>query len=313
MVRSDLRARVEGILSVHARLLREFAVYLRGERNFSELTIKAYTEDIGQFFEYIEKFNRKIDKVDRLLLRVYIASLSEKKYSRSTIIRKISSLRSFYKFLLKSNKIKNNPCFSIPLPKKEKLLPQFLDESEITKILDLPVEDNFNNIRDKAILETLYSCGLRISELVNLNYNDVDFFSEMVRVYGKGSKERLVPIGGKAIAAIKKYLPFREEVIKKRHRSGGAIALFINKYGERLSTRYVRKIVDKYIRLASIKKKISPHVLRHTFATHMLNAGCDLRAIQEMLGHVSLSTTQIYTHVSLSKIKKEYERAHPRA
>jgi len=301
------------ILPAHARLLKEFVTYLRGERNFSELTIKAYMEDIMQFFEYVEKFNKKVEKVDRLFLRVYIASFSENKYSRSTIIRKISSLRSFYKFLLRSNKIKNNPCSSISLPKKEKLLPQFLEESEVAKILDLPVENNFNNLRDKAILETLYSCGLRISELVNLNYNDIDFFSEMIHVYGKGSKERLVPIGEKAIIAIKRYLPFREEVIKRRHKSGDTLALFVNKYGERLSTRYVRRIVDKYIQLASIKKKISPHVLRHTFATHMLNAGCDLRAIQEMLGHTSLATTQVYTHVSLDKIKKEYRRAHPRA
>jgi site-specific recombinase XerD len=213
-------------------------------------------------------------------------------------------LRTFFKFLSREGYIKTNPATLLLTPKLDKRLPQFLTEDEINKLLDSPSKDDISGLRDRAIMETFYSTGMRISELVGLNLEDVDFISGVVKVRGKGKKERLLPIGEKALTALRHYLDKRKEKTKE---------IFLNKSGTRITDRGVRDILEKYIKLTSLKENISPHTLRHTFATHLLNHGADLRSVQELLGHVNLSTTQIYTHLSTERLKNIYDKTHPRA
>jgi integrase/recombinase XerC len=244
-------------------------------------------------------------------IRRFMTSLSEKQYCKSTTARKLATLRSFYKFLVKRNYVPSNPVTSIKTPKQDKRLPRFLEFEEVQRLLNTPQGDNWLGARDHAILETLYSTGMRVSELVGLNLEDVDFLGEVIHVRGKGKKERIAPIGSKALQAIQQYIEYRN----KRMQNDGSFdtkVLFANKHGKRLSTRSVRRKMDKYLRQAGLDPAISPHTLRHSFATHMLNNGADLRSVQELLGHQSLSTTQIYTHVTTNKMKQVYDGAHPR-
>ena len=237
--------------------------------------------------------------------------LNEKQYSKVTVARKLATLRSFYKFLVKRNQISSNPVGVLRTPKQEKKLPRFLEYEEVRKLLETPPVNNWLGARDRAIFETLYSTGIRVSELVGLNMDDIDFLGEAVHVRGKGKKERIAPIGSSALQAIQHYLEFRS----KREQSNSNFdpkVLFVNKHGRRLSTRSVRRKMDKYLKLAGLDPSISPHTLRHSFATHMLNNGADLRSIQELLGHQSLSTTQIYTHLKTSQLKEVYQSTHPR-
>lgn len=292
-------------------LLRRFLLYLRSEKNFSPHSLKSYENDIKQFFAFLKKRKCSSLEIERPFARLYLAELSQH-YHRNSVIRKISSLRSFYKHLVREKIISSNPLVYLTIPKKEKSLPRYLEEKEMLKLLDsIPMVD-FYSLRDRAILETLYSTGMRIAELEGLNIEDVDFFSGMVKVLGKGSKERIIPIGEKALNILRNYLSKRED-LATRYINADRHAFFINRYGRRLSGRYVCKLVNKYIKMINLQKKVSPHVFRHSFATHLLNAGCDLRAVQEMLGHTSLKTTQVYTHVSLAQTRKVYEKFHPRA
>ena len=284
------------------RYIDKFITYLDVEKNYSHHTTLNYAIDLREFAAFTG--STALEKIDYLFLRRFLAHLRTKEYLPRTLTRKLSTLRSFFKFLHREGHIKNNPATLLMSPKREKLLPKFLTEEEAAQFVETPVSDKIMGKRDRAILETLYSTGIRVSELVGLNTEQVDLISNIVKVAGKGKKERLVPIGSKAIDAIRDYLDSR---------SRQASAVFLNKNGTRLSTRSVCTIVHKYIKLMSTSHDISPHVLRHTFATHLLNRGADLRSVQELLGHVNLSTTQIYTHVTTDRLKKVYDQAHPRA
>jgi tyrosine recombinase XerC len=284
------------------RYIEKFIRYLEIEKNYSPHTALNYRLDLEGFARFLAEV--PLEKVDYLALRKYLAALKEHNDSSRTIARHLSSLRSFFKFLVREGYLKQNPILSLASPKLEKHLPQFLTEEEINRLLDTAASENELGLRDKAILETFYSTGMRISELVGLALSDVDFISGVVKVLGKGKKERIVPIGEHAIMAMRKYL-------EKRKKQSDT--LFLNKNGRRITDRGVRGIVAKYLRLASIKEGISPHTLRHSFATHLLDRGADLRSVQELLGHVNLATTQIYTHLTTEKLKRVYDQAHPRA
>ena len=284
------------------RYLEKFLSYLEIEKNYSKYTLINYKIDLTEFFGFIGEL--PIERVDYPVLRRYLAKIREKDHKPRTIARKLSSLRSLLKFLNREGYIKNNPSRLLTTPKLDKTLPQFLTEEEIKKFVESPAMDKEAGLRDRAILETLYSTGIRVSELVGLNLEQVDFISNIVKVAGKGKKERLVPIGNHALTAIREYIE------KRKYKTD---VLFLNKNGTRLTTRSVCNITDKYIRLTGLRSKLSPHALRHSFATHLLNRGADLRSVQELLGHVNLSTTQIYTHMTTEKLRSVYEKAHPRA
>jgi integrase/recombinase XerC len=249
--------------------------------------------------------------VDTLIIRQFLNYLAGHDYSKATVARKLATLRSFYKFCVKRGHIASNPVSAIRTPKQEKRLPKFLSNDEVKSLLGAPDDSGLLGARDRAMLETLYSTGIRVSELVGLNIDDVDFLGEALTVRGKGRKERITPIGPTALSAIRKYIELRQ----RDNRSGAfdQQAMFVNKHGQRLSTRSVRRKLDKYLAQQGLDLSISPHTLRHTFATHMLNAGADLRSVQELLGHQSISTTQIYTHLTTNRLKEVYDRAHPRA
>lgn len=324
--------------------IQKFLDYLKFERRFSEHTAKCYGADLTQYGEFLigssdsgppdaelvspaqqhdslatAVATQAKPKVDQLLLsagtdvvRAYLAFLNEKQYSKATIARKLATLRSFYKFLVKRNQVTSNPVIAVRTPKQDKKLPRFLEYEEVKKLLDTPPQDNWLGARDRAILETLYSTGIRVSELVALNMDDIDFLGEIVHIRGKGKKERIAPIGSSALQVIQHYMEFRNKRAQNNDNFDSRV-LFVNKHGKRLSTRSVRRKMDKYLKMAGLDPAISPHTLRHSFATHMLNNGADLRSVQELLGHQSLSTTQIYTHLTTTKLKDVYENAHPRS
>ncbi len=302
-------------------IVQDFLNYLNFERRFSGHTANCYCADLTQFAGFLVSRSEQVPqtpqpvhepganelttavatqtkpKTDQLLLtvdsntvRAYLSVLNEKQYSKATIARKLATLRSFYKFLVKRNHVSSNPVTPIRTPKQEKKLPHFLEYEEVKKLLETPPMDNWLGARDRAILETLYSTGMRVSELVALNMDDIDFLGEVVHVRGKGKKERIAPISSSALRIIQHYIEFRN----KRAQSNANFdtkVLFLNKHGKRLSTRSVRRKMDKYLKIAGLDPSISPHTLRHSFATHMLNNGADLRSVQELLGHQSLSTT----------------------
>ena len=284
----------------------QFLLYLQGEKNASPHTVKNYGVDLAEFI--IVTGEKTAREVDYIAIRKFLAHLKEKGYSKSTISRKLACLRSFFKFLTRENVVANNPAVGIATPKREKKLPSFLEVQEIENILDAAAGASLSSKRDKALLETLYSSGIRVSELVGLNMEDTDVLGGVLRIRGKGKKERMVPIGRKAQEAIREYMEKRGNDYGK---AGGA--LFLNKNSTRLTDRSVRRILIKYVRKTSLHKDVSPHTLRHSFATHLLDRGADLRSVQELLGHESLSTTQIYTHVTTKRLKEVYEKVHPRA
>ncbi|MBN2190869.1 MAG: tyrosine recombinase XerC [Candidatus Aureabacteria bacterium] len=294
----------------------QFLNYLKVEKDASSHTIRNYRNDLLQFVEFISDKNYsvldRLNEIDHITIRNFLANIKDKNYSRSTIVRKIAALRSFFRYMLREGLIKANPAVGMIMPKKDRKLPNFLDMKEIGRLLEAPAVDTLDGLRDRAILEILYSSGIRVSELVGLNTGNVDLIGEVLKVKGKGKKERLVPIGSVAVNILNEYINKRKKGDYKGRRADFN-AVFLNKYGQRITDRSVRRIVDKYIQGAALEHKISPHVLRHTFATHMLDAGADLRSVQELLGHSSLSTTQIYTHVTTEKLKKVYDKAHPRA
>lgn len=259
----------------------------------------------------VETVRQKLLMVDANQIRAFLSFLTEREYSKATAARKLATLRSFYKFCLRRSLIQVNPVATIRTPKQEKRLPKFLDIEAIKKLLCTPDDTTLLGARDRAMLETMYSTGVRVSELVALNANDLDKQSGHLRVRGKGRKERITPIGPTAIAAIGRYLAMRSS--DPRNATFNQEAMFVNKHGQRLSTRSVRRKLDKYLSMAGLDSSISPHTLRHTFATHMLNNGADLRSVQELLGHQSISTTQVYTHVTTAQLKRDYDNSHPRA
>ena len=288
------------------RYVDKFMNYLTVEKNASRHTITNYRIDLDSFGAFLG--DKDVSVVNHLMLRRFLAEMRTKNFSKKTIARKLASLRSFFRFLFREGHIKSNPTTILSTPKLDKKLPVFLDVNKAAKLVQSPSVDDAPGMRDRAILETLYSTGIRVSELVGLDLDDIDFISAVIKVFGKGSKERIVPIGEPALAALRKYTEDREE-----NRTKDRNAVFLNKSGRRLTDRSIRRIVDKYIRLCGIAEHISPHSLRHSFATHLLDRGADLRSVQELLGHKNLSTTQIYTHVTMERMKAVYDKAHPRA
>ncbi len=284
------------------RYIDKFLRYLEIEKNYSNHTLVNYKLDLNDFMAFLGQ--AQVESVDYLFLRKYLASLKEKQLSSRSMGRHLSALRSFFRFLTREGYIKNNPTLTISSPKQEKHLPVFMTEEQVSKLIDTVLPKDERGLRDKAVLETFYSTGMRISELVGINLEDIDFIGGIIKVRGKGKKERIVPVGDKAVLAIRNYLDKR----KKKSE-----VLFLNKNGTRITTRGVRNVVFKYIHLAGLNQGISAHTLRHSFATHLLNRGADLRSVQELLGHANLSTTQIYTHLTTERLKSIYDKAHPRA
>lgn len=283
----------------------KFINYIEIEKNYSAHTCKNYRRDLEEFRDFLEKSGAEdIQNIDYFVLRKYLSFLNKKKLGKRTISRKISTLKSFFKLLLREKALKSNPASSLIYPRLDKPLPKFLTEAQVLKVLELPDTKKVLGLRDKAILEFLYSTGARVSEAVSLKKEDVDLIGGTVKVVGKGRKERLLPLGEPAVASLRDYLKKRNDNQK---------ALFLNKNGKPLGDRGVRSILSSYIKKAAFLFKVSPHMFRHSFATHLLDHGADLRSVQELLGHSSISTTQVYTHVSLDSLKKVYQKTHPRA
>ncbi len=284
------------------KYLEKFLSYLEVEKNYSQHTLLNYKIDLEEFLVFLTEV--PLEKVNYTTLRRFLAQMRTKNLKPRSVARKLSSLRSFFRYLQREKIVSTNPASLLVTPKLDKPLPHFLSEQEATQIIESPSTDKISNLRDKAIFETLYSTGIRVSELVGLDLEDVDFIGNIIRVMGKGRKERLVPIGDKALEAIKEYTE------KRSHQKE---TLFLNKSGTRLTARSVCNIINKYVLKEAMVQHVTPHMFRHSFATHLLNHGADLRSVQELLGHVNLSTTQIYTHLTTDKLKKVYDQAHPHA
>ena len=285
------------------QLIDKFLEYLKVEKNFSKNTTVNYAVDLKQFFEFCRE-KEDIYKITGINIREFVVELTLKKYGKASIERKLATLKSFFFYLKKESIVLIDPTGNVIFPKKDKKLPRFLEALEMGRFLDSITGDKEEDDRDRAILELLYSTGIRVSELTGLNKESVDLTNGLVRVFGKGSKERIVPIGDRAKEALKTYLAKKSVETKE---------LFINRKKKRLDTRTIRHILDKWSKSSKLGKHISPHSIRHSFATHLLDAGADLRSVQELLGHANLSTTQIYTHVTREKLKSVYDKAHPRA
>lgn len=296
-------------------LIDKFILYGKTQIFFSPHTERAYRSDLKQFIYFVKNNNLKnIDEIDSIIVRKYISYISSLNLERNSIIRKISAVRSFINYLYENKFIKSNPFDIVSVPKKYRTLPSFLTEAEIVKLIDENRPDkvrikekNYKFAeRDFALLLLLYSTGIRRSEAVGINIGDIDFLSGFITIYGKGRKERMVPIGDMAIKAIKNYLDTRTD-------KGPGLPLFVNAYNKRLSSTSIFLILKKMAKRARFTRNIKPHMFRHSFATHLLNNGCDIRAVSEMLGHSSLNTTQIYTHISIEKLRDIYNKCHPRA
>ena len=299
------------------QVFNRYITYLEVERNASPYTVRNYTTDlvgsknIKGFFAFLkEKGLKSLDEADRAILRDYLVYLMDQGIAKASIARKLSAIRSFCRYLLREGMMSTNPIADTSSPKLDKRLPSFLTTAEITRLLEAPDSATPQGRRDRAFMELLYASGLRVSELVSLTLEQVDLGTREIRVLGKGSKERMVLMGKPAARAITAYLDEgRHELLGNKRNS----ALFLNRYGGRLTERSVQSILQEYANIAGIGKRVHPHMLRHTFATHLLDGGADLRVVQELLGHASLSSTQIYTHVSKSQARKVYLSAHPMA
>lgn len=312
--------------------IEHFVQYLEGEKNASEHTISNYLVDIRQFCEIVWGADAqppyKWKEADRFTARRFLVFFQKLELAPATTGRKLSALRSFYKFLLREEYVQQNPFSGLSLPKKGNYLPQILSVAEVGKLLDAPARFNeqqpsgnpkqklwreYMVARDSAILELLYSTGMRINELARLPEESIDLLSGVARVRGKGKKERLCPLGSPAIRALIKNLQLRENVWLLEGRKDVRSPVFLNKDGGSISARSIERMMKKYVLFCGLNAELTPHSLRHSFATHLLDAGADLRSVQELLGHASLSTTQIYTHVSIERLKEVYQRAHPKA
>ncbi len=291
--------------------LRKFLDFLRYERNASPHTIASYRRDLVQLQSYLDKRKIALKALDNITLRGFLSSLFQRGNKKSTVARKLASTRSFLQFCLQKGWLEDNPARVVATPKQGKNVPSFLSEEEMTHFLDLPTKPKKAlDYRDKALLELLYATGIRVGELVGMNVEDVNFNQRLIRVRGKGKKERLLPFGRKAAVSLRDYLSWRKLINQGRIEEE---ALFLNFRGRRLSSRSVERIVDKYLQRAALCRKISPHSLRHSFASHLLSRGADLRVIQELLGHESLATTQKYTHIDLKQLLEVYRKSHPRS
>lgn len=288
----------------------EYVKYLKYEKNASTHTIASYQRDLFQFQDFLQENKITLVDIDNVAIRSFLATLYGKQEKKSTIARKLAAIRSFFQFCIRRKWLSDNPAKVVSTPKQDKPVPSFLSEEEMEDFLDLPTSNKPLSLRDKAVLELLYATGLRVSELVGLNLADINNEERLIRVKGKGKKERLVPFGHIAQNNLSAYLRCRPLIHKGRI---DELALFLNYRGERLSSRSVERIVNSALRRTALKRNISPHSLRHSFASHLLSRGADLRAIQELLGHESLATTQKYTHLDLKHLLDVYKKSHPRS
>lgn len=299
-----------------ADYLEEFLVHLTAEKRVSRHTLEGYSLDIRQFHEILEKIEPgcSILSVNSGHLRAYLKQLETLGYSKRSVARKQSCVRSFFRFLVRLGAVGANPALEMKTPKLEKRLPVFLDEPDAKTLMETARENTPLCLRDRAILEMLYGSGLRVSEVCRLNTGDIDYSLGLVQVMGKGGKERAVPVGSEALEALAHYLRSGRAILARAAtRKPDRKALFLNAKGQRLSVRGIQRVVDKHATAFNGLRRVTPHTLRHSFATHLMNGGADLRSLQEMLGHASVSTTQIYTHVSQRRLREVYDRAHPRA
>jgi len=293
-----------------------FLDYIKSQRGYSHNTVRNYEIDLKQFFDFLKNNNIKaedLNTIDFRVIRSYLGGLY-KQYKKTTISRKLSAIRSFFYYMERNGLNDGNPAAEISSPKQGNYIPEYLNVDDMFRLLEIPKSETALEKRNLSIIELLYSCGIRVSELTGLNVADIDFEQHLIRVIGKGNKERIVPVGKKALNAIRNYLKSTHDLRKKvtnADQSDG-VPLFLNNRGGRLSSRSVGTIIKKYVTECGLVSGITPHSLRHTFATHLLDSGADLRSVQEMLGHVSLSTTQKYTHVTLDKLMAVYDKAHPR-
>ena len=286
------------------KYLFDFLHYLKQEKNASPQTVRSYCSDLEQLFDFLN--DTDLAAVDHQRLRQFIAHLIRLNVKKSSIARKLSSVRAFFAYLNRIEIVANNPARLLATPRQEKRLPAVLTVDDALRLIKAPHEMAETELRDRAVLETLYSTGIRASELVGIDHEDINRHDNLIRIRGKGRKERIVPVGSTAMNAIDAYLACRSRPAKMQ-------AIFINKSGKRLTARTVQRILENYRKKLGLPQNVSPHTLRHSFATHMLESGADLRAIQELLGHASLSTTQRYTHVNIDGLMETYDRAHPRA
>lgn len=291
-----------------------FLRYLKNERNSSEMTTKSYHEDFQSFLDYLTDRVGSVPpatEIDIPVLRGYVQYLHECQYARTTIARRLACLRSFFRFTTREGLTATNPAKALRTPRVGRKLPHFLTNEQIVQLLEAPPANSIAGMRDRAMLETLYSAGLRVAELVGLDVRSWDRSANILRVFGKGKKERIAPIGKHAAKALSRWIEVR--VPSPKVKAKDADAMFLNKFGTRLTTRSVGRMLELYLQQTGLDQITSPHTLRHTFATHMLDGGADLRSVQELLGHKSLTTTQIYTHVSTRRMRETYEHAHPHA
>lgn len=305
------------VTSTAHELVDRFLDHLRSARDFSEHTQRGYAGDLAGFLDFLERRGETAafpGGLTRTTVRAYLVALVEEGYSKRSAARKLSSLRSFFGYLLRTALLKSNPADGVRAPRLEKPLPRFLEVEEVGRLLAAAAGGDLWSLRDRAILETLYGAGLRVSELVGLDEGDLDLSGGLVHARGKGRKERLTPLGASATAALQRYLGSRRTwALGRLPPAAGRPPVFINRHGERLDVRSVRRLLDKYRAVAGIAHEISPHTLRHSFATHLLDRGADLRIVQDLLGHASLASTQVYTHLTAERLKAAYEKAHPRA
>ncbi|MGA3243827.1 MAG: site-specific tyrosine recombinase/integron integrase [Bacteroidota bacterium] len=303
----------EGCVGMHTSV-RSFLEYLEVERNYSANTIRSYEADLHQFVTYLDSNHiHSLDDVRKPLLRSYLSSLLEAGLAKKSVARKIACLRSFFRYARRHKITTTNPTLTLISPKLDKRLPSYLDESAINRLFNSVDTKTPEGRRSAAILEVFYSTGMRLSELINLDVDDLDFAQGVVKVTGKGSKQRILPVGRRALQAVREYLQDRQRVFLKHDPAGSESALFVTSKGARFYPVAVIRMVKSMIGEVSEIEKRSPHVIRHSFATHLLNRGADLRAVKELLGHESLSTTQVYTHVSTEQLKKVYRQSHPKA
>ena len=290
--------------------IESFMLTLEKERNFSLHTIKAYKNDLNRFNYFLNNTlsRKKLAKINRNDIRKFLAEEYDNGYSSKTVARRLATIKSYFKYLVKTELIQENISIHINSPKVPKKLPNFVDKNLIDTLMNTPSLDTHIGIRDRAVLELFYSTGMRLSELVNMNIGDFEINKKLIRVIGKGNKERMIPYGRTAESAIKNYLKIRNISLKPAFANK---PLFVNSSEKRISKRTIQRRMNNYIKLVADGKRIGPHLLRHTFATHLLDNGADIRAVKDLLGHSSLSSTQIYTHVSIEKLKKDYTQAHP--
>ncbi|HJL78622.1 MAG TPA: site-specific tyrosine recombinase/integron integrase [Candidatus Marinimicrobia bacterium] len=293
-------------------IISDFLTYLEKERHYSKFTINAYGYDLYRFVEFFEEYSgtpvSDFGDVDKIAIRHFLGKEFEEGYSSKTVARRLASVKSFFKYLLKIEEIQDNPVIHIKTPKTPKSLPVYVNEDMVEKLMDAPASDSFIGLRDRAMLELFYSTGMRLRELVNINLDDFHTESQLIKVTGKGGKERLIPYGKRAQFSIEKFLEFRGIQLSEKE---DIVPLFINSKGKRISPRTVQRRIKMYLKTVADGERFGPHTLRHSFATHLLSRGADIRAVQELLGHSSLSSTQIYTHIQPEKMKKVYQQAHP--